>query len=243
MIEPNSNTTKNMPVHVAIILDGNRRWAASKDKEYIEGHKEALNRIEDIIEYSAQIGIPYLTFWAWSTKNWSRNAEFISNIMDLFRHSLSVGGVFQRALQKGAKLHHIGRLDGFPDDIQRRFKDFISREPDTKRIDVNIAIGYEGRDEIIRAVRKIIQEGAVEETITREMLADNLDTSGQPDVDLVIRTGGDKRTSGFLIWQAADAEFYFTDDYMPDFTVDKYEQALVDFSLRERRMGGDSKKY
>lgn len=234
---------EKIPTHVAIIMDGNRRWAVERGLPYIEGHKEALKRMEEIIEYSAQIGIKYLTFWAWSTKNWTRSQDFIQGIIELFRFQLSDGGLFSRAIKNGVKLHHIGKWDGFPKDIVERVQEKLEVEPEKKTIDVNLAVGYEGRDEIVRAIKKIINEGVSEREITPDLINSNLDTKGQPDVDLMIRTGGELRTSGYLIWQIADAELYFTKTYMADFNVDEYKKALIDYASRERRMGGDSKKY
>ncbi|PIR42451.1 di-trans,poly-cis-decaprenylcistransferase [candidate division WWE3 bacterium CG_4_9_14_0_2_um_filter_35_11] len=242
MQEAQNNTT-NVPQHVAIIMDGNRRWAVDKGLSYTDGHKEALKRIEELIEYSAKMGIKYMTLWAWSPKNWKRSKDFIDDIIALFRLQLSDDGLFARATKKGAKLHHIGSWAGFPDDIRQKAIARISGEPGKKLIDVNIAVGYEGRGEIVDAVKDIIKEGIPASEITTETISSHLYTKGQPSVDLMIRTGGDMRTSGYLIWQIADAEFYFTDTYMPDFGPAQLEKALLDYSGRERRMGGDSKKY
>jgi len=233
----------NIPKHIAIIMDGNRRWSSEKNLPYIEGHKNALKRMEEIIEYASKAGIKFLTFWAWSTKNWKRSQDFIDDIIQLFRTQLDDNGLFARAIKKGARLHHIGKWDGFPGDISNRVMEKLRTKPDNPVIDVNLAVGYEGRDEIVRAVKKIVKEGFSENDITLDLVSNHLDTAGQPDVDLMIRTGGEKRTSGYLIWQIADAEYYFTDTYMPDFGVEAFRKALDDYSKRERRMGGDSKKY
>ncbi len=231
------------PKHVAIIMDGNRRWAVHHGKEYIEGHREAINRIEEIVDYCVDAGIEYLTLWVWSTKNWKRNKNFIRDIFTLFREQLGPNGVFARSVEKGAKLHHIGALRGFPVDIQRKVSDFFSKEPEEEKIIVNVALGYEGRDEIIRAIHSLVKDGVPVNEINQELLGNYLDTKGQPDVDFVIRIGGDQRTSGFLIWQAADAELYFTNTYMPDFGVSEFKKALQDYASRERRLGGDSQQY
>ncbi len=233
----------NIPTHVAIVLDGNRRWAVGKGLPYIEGHKEAINRVMEIIEYAQKRGIAYLTVWAWSTKNWSRNKEFIDDIFMLLRGDLFSEKLLQKAIENGAKFSHIGKWDGFPDDIISKIKNKIKADPAEKKIDVNLAIGYEGRDELIRAVKKIINDGVSAEDVDQKLIAGYLDTAGQPDVDLLIRPGCEKRTSGYLIWQAADAEIYFSDVLMPDFDTKEFEKALTDYSKRERRMGGDSKKY
>jgi len=234
---------ENIPTHVAIIMDGNRRWAVERNLSYTHGHKEALHRIEELIEYAGKIGIKYLTLWAWSPKNWKRSQDIIDGIVELFRMQLKDDGLFERAVKKGAKLHHIGKWDGFPDDIRKKSMERLAVDPEKKVIDVNLALGYEGRNEIVDAVKNIIKDGISADKINHELISSYLYTKGQPDVDLMIRTGGDKRTSGYLVWQIADAELYFTNTYMPSFNVDEFKKALVDYSGRERRMGGDSKKY
>ena len=232
-----------IPNHVAIIMDGNSRWAVQRDLNYIEGHKEALTRIKELVEYSGEIGIKHVTFWAWSTKNWKRSPDFISAIMQLFRDELKPDGIFAEAIDKGAEIRHIGDLGRFPKDISSKVIEYLQRKPDNPKLIVNLAVGYEGRDEIVRAIKKMIEDGVTESDVTPERINSYLDTAGQPDVDLLIRTGGEKRTSAYLIWQAADAEYYFTDTYMPDFNVTEYQKALGDYASRERRMGGQSKFY
>ncbi|MCA9392294.1 di-trans,poly-cis-decaprenylcistransferase [candidate division WWE3 bacterium] len=231
------------PQHVGIIMDGNRRWANERGLSHLEGHKVALNRLQDIIQTSVENDVPYLTAWAWSTKNWKRNKEFIEGIIWLFREQLKPGGVFDQAIEKGAMLRQIGSLEGFPKDVQDRAFEYFNRKPNEVKIVVNVALGYEGRDELMRAYKKMVDDGVTSDEIDADMVSGYLDTAGQPDVDLVIRTGGDHRTSGFMIWQAADAEYYFTQTLMPDFGASEYQEALRDYAGRERRLGGDSKKY
>lgn len=234
---------ENLPTHVAIIMDGNRRWAVEHGLEYTDGHKQAIDRIEEIIEFAGRVGIAYVTFWAWSTKNWKRNKDFIDGIIKLFRYQLKRDGLFQRALEKGAKLNHIGKWDGFPTDIVQKINEYMKKEPKELKVVANFAVGYEGRDEIIRAVKRMIEDGVSATDVNKEKISAYLDTAGQPDVDFMIRTGGEKRTSGYLIWQIADAELYFTDTYMPDFGPKELKKALIDYAGRERRHGGDSKRY
>ncbi len=238
-----SDSPKNIPKHIAIIMDGNRRWAVEKGLPHTQGHTEALKRIEELIEYAGKVGVQYLTLWAWSPKNWKRSKSFIADIIQLFRMQLADDGLFSRAVEKGAKLHHIGKWDGFPDDIVKNTLHKIAAQPVHKVIDVNLAVGYEGKDEIVRAVQRIVSEGIKSSDIDQSVISSHLDTKGQPDVDLMIRTGGEKRTSAYLIWQIADAEYYFTDTLMPDFGAKELEKALLDYAGRERRMGGDSNKY
>ncbi len=233
----------NTPTHVAIIMDGNRRWAVSHNLPYVEGHKEALKRIEELIEYSANIGVEYLTLWAWSPKNFKRSKDFVSAAMKLFEAELNNESLFDRARKNGVENRHIGSWDGFPKGLARLANKKMSQKVDNPKLVVNWAIGYEGRAEITKAVKEIVSEGIPPKNITQETISEHLYTAGQPDVDFMIRTGGNLRTSGYLIWQIADAELYFTDTFMPDFGVDEYKKALKDYAGRERRFGGDSKKY
>jgi len=236
----------NIPKHIAIIMDGNRRWSVKHGLPYVEGHKESLKRIEEIIELAVEKKVKYLTLWAWSTKNWKRNPEFIKDIIKLFRENLTEKGIFGRAIKKGAKLHHIGTLDKWPKDIQQKVPKLIAKDPKNKVIDVNLALGYEGRDEIIRSIKKLVSTyklPTINSKLTQEFFSNMLDTSHCPDVDLMIRTGGELRTSGFLIWQIANAELYFTKTLFPDFGKEALQKALNNYSKRERRLGGDSKKY
>ena len=237
------NVVTSTPTHVAIIMDGNRRWAVSHNLPYGEGHKEALKRIEEIIEYSINVGIEYLTLWAWSPKNFKRDKSFVSDAMKLFESELKNDGLFDRARRLGASANHIGSWQGFPDRVVKLAKEKLSKNIENAKITVNWAIGYEGRDEITRAVKKIVEEGIPPKEITQDVISEHLDTAGQPDVDFMIRTGGNLRTSGYLIWQLADAELYFTETFMPDFGVEEYKKALADYASRERRFGGDSKLY
>ncbi|PIP56219.1 di-trans,poly-cis-decaprenylcistransferase [candidate division WWE3 bacterium CG22_combo_CG10-13_8_21_14_all_39_12] len=233
----------NYPQHIAIIMDGNRRWATKHDLSYIDGHKKALFQVQEVIEECVKLKIPYLTLWAWSTKNWKRNPDFIKDIISLFRESLKPDGFFADAIRKGVEIQHIGSLEAFPKDIKDRVADFLSQSPPKNLIHVNFAVGYDGQDELVRAYKKIIADNVSPDKVTPELVEKYLDTKGQPPVDLVIRTGGDKRTSGFLIWQAAQAELYFTDTYMPDFGESDLKIACSEYSQRERRLGGDSLKY
>ncbi|NTV31645.1 di-trans,poly-cis-decaprenylcistransferase [candidate division WWE3 bacterium] len=237
------STHISLPTHIGIIMDGNRRWAHSRSLSHVEGHREARQRISEIIEELIRLKIPYVTLWAWSTKNWKRNQLFIQDMFGLARESLSMGGWFQDMVDIGVKFSQVGVLNGFPDDIRNKVESLLSVNPTEQKIQVNLAIGYEGRDEIIRAVRALVADGVKPEEVTFDAISQKLDTRGIPDVDLLIRTGGEVRTSGFMIWQCADAELCFTKCLMPDFTVDELHNALAEYGSRERRLGGDSKKY
>jgi undecaprenyl diphosphate synthase len=230
---------ENLPQHVAIIMDGNRRWAKEHGLEPIKGHEQAAkNAIEPLIEKCAELKIPYVTFWAFSTENWKRDEEELSGLFNVFR--LALGTLALKFIQKGAKLRILGDLNKFPKDIAQKSLEMISKSASNHKITVTFALNYGGRDEILRAVKKIIAEKVDPSTLTEEKFSSYLDTSGIPDPDLVIRTGGDKRTSGYLPWQSVYAELYFTDTLFPDFTPDKLEDALQNFAGRDRRFGGNS---
>lgn len=230
---------ENLPQHVAIIMDGNRRWAKNRGLDPIKGHEQAAkNAIEPLIEKCAELKIPYVTFWAFSTENWKRDEEELSGLFNVFR--LALGTLALKFIQRGAKLRILGDLNKFPKDIAQKSLEMISKSASNHKITVTFALNYGGRDEILRAVKKIITEKVDPNTLTEEKFSTYLDTSGIPDPDLVIRTGGDQRTSGYLPWQSVYAELYFTDTLFPDFTPDKLEDALQNFAGRDRRFGGNS---
>lgn len=229
----------NPPKHVAIMMDGNRRWARAKGLEPIKGHEYAANHtIEPLIEKCVDLGIPYLTLWAFSTENWKREETEVKGILDIFR--IAFGSLALRFVSRGAKLKILGDLSRFPEDIAKKTLDMITKSSKNNKITVSFALNYGGRDEIIRAVKKIISEGVSPKDINEDLFSSYLDTTGMPDPDLVIRTGGEKRTSGYLPWQSVYSELYFTPVLFPDFTPDEFEKALGDFSQRDRRFGGDS---
>lgn len=220
-------------------MDGNRRWAKEHGLEPIKGHEQAAkNAIEPLIEKCAELKIPYVTFWAFSTENWKRDEEELSGLFNVFR--LALGTLALKFIQRGAKLRILGDLNKFPKDIAQKSLEMISKSASNHKITVTFALNYGGRDEILRAVKKIITEKVDPSTLTEEKFSSYLDTSGIPDPDLVIRTGGDKRTSGYLPWQSVYAELYFTDTLFPDFTPNKLEDALQNFAGRDRRFGGNS---
>ncbi len=226
-----------IPSHVAIIMDGNRRWSKLHGKPAIFGHRYVADvLLEKLVLHAADQGISYITFWAWSTDNWQRSKQEVTGIMKIFKHVLSKS--IDRLHKKGVRIVTIGDIDAFPKDITRAIKDGIEKTKNNRRITVVLALNYGGRDELLRAVNKIKVKGReVRGKLTEETLSNHLDTSGIPDPDLIIRTGGEKRLSGFLLWQSEYAEFYFTDTLMPDFTPERLDEALADFSGRKRRFG------
>ena len=227
--------------HVAIIMDGNRRWAKAKGLPPTDGHLFAAeNAIEPLIEECQKQNIPYVTFWAFSTENWKRDKEELDALFSIFRSAFT--GLALRFAKRGAKLRILGDVSRFPQDIARQCLEFINKTKDNNAITVSFALNYGGRDEILRAVKKIVSDGLSPDQITEENLASRLDTAGIPDPDLIIRTGGDKRLSGYLPWQAVYSELYFTDTLFPDFNVEQFKLALADYAKRDRRFGGNSNK-
>ena len=227
--------------HIAIMMDGNRRWARAKGLEPIKGHEYAANHtIEPLIEKCVDLGIPYVTFWAFSTENWKRDEKEVKGILDIFRFAF--GTLALRFISRGAKLQILGDMSRFPEDITKKTLDMISKSSGNNKITVSFALNYGGRDEITRAIKKIVSENISADDVNEETISAHLDTAGMPDPDLVIRTGGEQRLSGYLPWQSVYSELHFTPVLFPDFTPDELTLAVGDFLKRDRRFGGDSSK-
>ncbi|MBN1263431.1 MAG: di-trans,poly-cis-decaprenylcistransferase [Candidatus Pacebacteria bacterium] len=230
---------KKIPAHVAIIMDGNRRWAAKHGLGPVDGHCQAAQEaIEPLIKAAIGLGIKYLTLWAWSTENWRRDKIEVNGIMKLFSNGLKDN--LERFQKMGVRLNYLGDLSRFSKAISRRVLNLVKKSKENKVITVTFALNYGGRDEILRAVKRLIKTGRKVSEIDENLFASCLDTAGMPDPDLVIRTGGANRLSGFLPWQAVYSEFYFTPVLMPDFTPGKLKKAIASFQKRERRFGGGS---
>ena len=226
--------------HVAIIMDGNRRWARSRGLDPVKGHEAGVKQaIEPIIQHLADLKIPYVTFWAWSSENWKRDEEEIKGVFDIFRMGLNTLAI--DLLKKGAKFRLLGDINKFPKDIAEKTLNLINKSKKNTAITTTFALNYGGRDEILRAVKKIVKAKLKPEEITEEVFGSYLDTAGIPDPDLIIRTGGEKRLSGYLPWQSVYAELYFTPVLFPDFTPKELDKALEDYENRDRRFGGDTK--
>lgn len=237
-----SKIDKNhMPRHIGVIMDGNGRWAKQRGLKRFEGHREGAKVFRKISEYAADIGIEYMTFYAFSTENWKRPPEEVAAIMDLFREYLDEAEESPEA-SKGMKLRFIGERDALPQDIRNLMEMAESSTEIGKRTVINLAINYGGRLEIVEGVKDIaekIKRGELDpKDITEQMISDSLYTSGQPDPDLIIRPSGEYRLSNFLIWQAAYSEFWFSNVLWPDFTTDDLDKAIMAFADRNRRFGG-----
>ena len=221
--------------HIALIMDGNRRWAKKHNLPTLEGHRLGEERIEPLVDCAIEMGISYLTFWAFSTENWHREKREVKFLMKLYRTLLDrKADSFHK---KNVRINCIGNLSLFSSDLQAKTKRWMEQTKNNKLITVNLALNYGGKDEIIRAVNKWQKENKKNQELTKDILADYLDSAGQPDPDLIIRTGGEKRLSGFLMWQSEYSELYFTRTYWPDFTPAKFRLAIAEYKRRQRRFG------
>ncbi len=226
----------NLPQHIAIIMDGNRRWAAKHSLSVGEGHKAGANSFETIMNHCLDIGIKYLTVYALSTENWKkRSPEEVKGIFDLLVYLVSNN--FKNYSNAGIKLNILGNFNVFPSYVIKAIKKSLSVKVDNPKLVVNIALNYGGQDEIINAVKNIIKDGIKSSDVNEELFSKYLYTHGQPDPDLVVRPGGEVRTSNFLIWQSSYSELYFTDVFWPDFTPKELEKAIFWYQQKDRRMG------
>ncbi len=230
------NPQINIPRHVAIIMDGNGRWALERGLGRVAGHKAGTENLRTIIRASAKLGIQYLSFYAFSTENWSRPRAEISGLMRIL--SDVIDREMEELNQEGARLLHIGHLDGLSKTLQKKVRKAIELTKDNQRITIVLAFNYGGRDEIIHAIRNIIQDGLDPETVNEELVSQYMFTEGLPDPDLVIRTSGEQRTSNFLTWQTVYSEWYFPPVYWPDFNEEELKKAIEVYASRDRRYGG-----
>lgn len=234
-----------LPKHIAIICDGNRRWARFRNLPVFKGHEFAVNQtIEDLVNKGLELGIEYMTFWIFSTENWNRDKKEVEWLMNLFRKLFDQK--IDQYSKKGVRVRHIGNKDGLAPDIQQKIDDGEERTKDNRKMTVVTALNYGGRDEIVRANRRMyekIQNGEFSiDDLTEESFAQFLDTADMPDPDLIIRTSGEQRLSGFMSWQMQYSELYFPEVPFPEFTGDELEKAIEVFQNRDRRFGGNSKK-
>ena len=230
----------NVPQHVAIILDGNGRWAKSKGMPRNYGHAQGSKNVERICEDAYKMGIKYLTVYAFSTENWSRPKSEVDALMTLLRNYMKT--CLNTAKKNQMKVRVIGDKTGLDPDIQKRIQELEEASKDNDGLNFTIAINYGSRDEIARAVRRISEDVAAGKldaaSVTEETISNYLDTAGIPDPDLLIRTSGELRLSNFLMWQLAYTEFYFTNTPWPDFTKEELAEAIEKYNSRDRRYGG-----
>ncbi len=226
---------KVVPQHIAIVLDGNRRWAEERGMSTFFGHKKGLKNARTIILHAQKAGVKVITMFAFSTENWSRSEKEVDYLMKLFESYIDKN--ISEYSKYGVKFRHIGSLKELPASLQKKIKSAVELTKNNKGIIASLAINYGGRDEIKRAVQKIVSGGVKAEEITIDMIGENLDTVGLPDPDFIIRTSGEQRTSGFLLWQGAYSELYFPKVYWPDFDEKELDKALAEFDKRQRRFG------
>ena len=230
-----------VPRHVAMIMDGNGRWAKARGLPRLAGHRAGTENLRPILEACAEFGIEILTIWAFSTENWQRPETEVKGLLRILERMI------QRELRElhkqGVRLRHIGRLDRLPARLQKQVIDAIELTRDNSRITLNVAFDYGGRAEIVHAVQQIIASGIPVDEVDEELISQYTYTAGQPDPDLIIRTGGELRTSGFMLWQSAYTEYYVTPTFWPDFDKEELYKALVAFSQRDRRFGGIKDDY
>ncbi|RKX95916.1 MAG: isoprenyl transferase [Spirochaetes bacterium] len=235
----NKNERK-LPEHVAIIMDGNGRWAQKKGLPRSEGHREGAIRLREIIHASLEEGIRYLTVYAFSKENWNRPVTEVNSIMRLAEYFFRKE--FNKLKKEGVFFKHLGDIYGLPDNIKRIIDEMHRNNAKERRLTLSIAFNYSGRSEIVSATRKIaslVADGKIKlEDINEELISNNLYTSGIPDPDLLIRTSGELRISNFLLWQSAYTEIWVTKTLWPDFSPRLYRKALEDYSKRDRKFGG-----
>ncbi len=224
-----------LPTHIAIIMDGNGRWAKKRSLPRTAGHAAGSKNFKDIARYCNKIGLKYLTVYAFSTENWKRPKEEVDNIMKIFKEYLEDAKNFK---DENIQVQFIGDRSVLDPEIQRLMKESEDASREATGLHLNIAINYGGRDEIVHAVRNLINSNVKAEDITEEAISQNLYTASQPDPDFIIRPSGEYRLSNYLIWQSAYAEYWFSDILWPDFKPKDLEKAIDEYNRRNRRFGG-----
>ncbi len=225
-----------MPRHVAIIMDGNGRWASARGLPRAEGHRRGAETVRQTVEAAAKCGIEYLTLYSFSSENWSRPAEEVSDLMGLLAWKLRSEVADMH--RQGVRLRVIGDRQRLPRDVAELIGKAEALTAENTRIVVTMALSYGGRDDLVSAARRLIEDGVAPEDVDAAALAARLSTAGAPDPDLLIRTGGEQRISNFLLWECAYAEFVFTNAMWPDFGEAELANAIAAFHGRERRYGG-----
>jgi len=234
--QTNGTAITPLPIHVAVIMDGNVRWAEGQGKSRMEGHRAGTENIRRVVESFARYQVKHLTLYACSTENWSRPEAEVRELMHI------LGRVIRRETkalhEKGIRLHHLGRIDRLSERVQKQVRYAIDLTKDNPVMTLSIAFDYGGRAEILNAARQLVTSGIAPEMIDEERFSGYLYSAGLPDPDLIIRTAGEVRLSNFLLWQSAYSEFYFTPIYWPDFDEEEVRKALTAYSERKRNFGG-----
>ncbi len=231
----------NIPTHIAIIMDGNRRWAKAQGKPAAFGHKEGAKTLEKIVRYANKIGLKYITVYAFSTENWKRAEDEVKALMLLLQSYIE--DYSKRADSENIKVQFLGDCSAFKPKMQKGIEDCIERTKNNTGITFNIALNYGGRAELIRAIKNIsqdVKENKIKiEDIDENLVSENLYTKGQPDPDLLIRTSGEMRTSNFLPWQIVYSEFLFVNKNWPDFNEEDLDNAIIEYQKRTRKFGAN----
>ncbi|MGD0004176.1 MAG: isoprenyl transferase [Anaerolineaceae bacterium] len=233
--EKNAEKLNKVPTHIAIIMDGNGRWAAARGLPRLAGHRAGTENLRPVIRACVEFGIQYLTIYAFSTENWGRPQEEVEGLMHI------IEDVIDKELlelhKEGVRLRHIGRLEQLNPSLRDKVLHAVDLTKNNTRLNLNIAFNYGGRDEIVCAIRAMLRDGVKPEDVNEQLIGQYLFTAGTPDPDLIVRTSGEMRISNFLIWQGAYSEWYVTNAYWPDFDKEELRKALLDYGQRERRFG------
>jgi len=227
--------THRMPQHVAIIMDGNGRWALKRGLPRLAGHNAGTENLRRIIKACVEFGVKYLTIYAFSTENWGRPREEVIGLMRILENVIDKE--LNELSEQGVQIRHLGRLDQLAPALQEKVMDAVETTKQNTTLILNVAFNYGGRDEIVNAIQQMLRDGVQPDTVTPELVGKYLYTAGVPDPDLIIRTSGELRISNFLIWQAAYSEWYVTPTYWPDFGKEEFRKALDEFADRDRRYG------
>lgn len=230
---------ENLPKHVAIIMDGNRRWAKKNNLDTPQGHKEGAENLKRLAKFANKIGIKYMTVYAFSTENWKRSKEEVSAIMKLLKFYIAS---LLKKYDSNIKINVLGRIKNLPKELQEEIQKIIEKTKNNTGLVLNICFNYGGRDEIVTATKKIAEKvlnGEIKlDSINEQVFSDNLYTAGQPDPDLLIRTSGEERISNFLPWQISYSEFVFTEKYWPEYNEEEFIKSIQIYQKRTRRFGG-----
>jgi len=223
---------KKIPHCIGIIMDGNRRWAREQGLSTFEGHKKGLGSFDNVAHWVRDEGIKHLAVYALSTENWNRSEKEVAYLLELFK--TAVHDAFERIAKEKGRIHFVGDMSRFPEDLQKQFKELEEKTKEYDDFHVWICASYGGRLEMEEAIKKLVASG---EEVTQESIRENMWSAGMPDPDIIIRTGGEKRLSNFLLWQCAYAELFFPETYWPAFTKEELQAILEEYSNRERRHG------
>ena len=227
----------NLPLHVAITMDGNGRWATLRNHPRTFGHEEGLRTVKKIVKAASDLGIKYMTLYAFSTENWKRAESEVGFLMNLIHNHIIKELNFYT--ENGIKINHIGDLQKLPVMIQKDIKEAMDKTKDFTGMTVNLAINYGGRDELVRGIKKIVDNKIASEQIDEKLISKYLDMPESPDVDLLIRSGGEKRLSNFLLWHIPYAEQIYIDTLWPDYTKEEFYNNIEEYQKRNRRFGAE----